>query len=380
MAVNVAVNAARGIRRAPDGKLAEEAARAFALLRPMVTRWFRKQARDLPWRRAAGGAGPVYLRRDPYATWISEIMLQQTQVAAAVPFYERWMRRFPDVAALSRASEADVLRAWAGLGYYARARNLRRAAQRVASSGFPRDWQGWRGLPGIGDYTAGAVASLALDQPHPILDGNVARVFSRWLGLGFRPDGGAARRAYWDLAERWVRGRQPGEANEALMEFGALVCTPAAPACAICPVAAHCRAQQRGWQLRLPPPKPRPAAEAVQGTALVASRAGRIGMELRPRGGFLADHFAFPLFWSTDGDWAVQCAARYPGLKSKTDAKPLGVVRHTIMHRHYALTVLRCEYAVSRGKPPPWRWFSAAGLEARLTNALTRKIWRAAAR
>ena len=231
--------------------------------------WFTAQARTLPWRAPyalpAGQAARRDLRlpsppqRPPYAVWVAEIMLQQTVVAAVIPHFQRWMHTFPDVRALADAAPDDVLRAWAGLGYYARARNLHKGAQRVVEGGvWPVEASAWREIPGVGEYTAGAVASLAFGRRAAILDGNIVRVFSRLQGLDFLPGSGAReKRLYWDLARLWVgldadadvgapapaRGAggpaavretdedgvfaDPGALNESLMELGALVCVPA---------------------------------------------------------------------------------------------------------------------------------------------------------
>lgn len=359
----------------PNASLLQKATVAFPRARTSVTRWFRKHARFLPWRRPSG------TRRDPYATWISEIMLQQTQVAAVIPYFEKWMKRFPRVLALARAPEDEVLRHWAGLGYYARARNLHRAARSLASQGsYPPTAEAWRALPGVGEYTSGAVASLALNLPEPILDGNVARVLSRFAGLGFLPgDGRAQRQAYWDLARLWARGTNPGDANEGLMELGALLCVPGNPHCARCPLAAGCRAHAQGWEASLPPAKKRPPVETVSGMAWVLRKRGRVLLELRPPGAFLAGHYAFPLFL---GEHAGRESARWakrlswPGLDASGTVT--GTVRHSIMHRRYTLQARLSE--LGSGRLPTGnekiRWIPEAELAGFLTNALARKIWR----
>jgi A/G-specific adenine glycosylase len=307
-------------------------------------------------------------------------MLQQTQVAAVIPYFERWMRRFPDVAALAAATEAEVLRHWAGLGYYARARNLHRAAAAVAKQGrFPEDAAGWLALPGVGAYTAGAVASLACGNAEPILDGNVTRVFSRLFGLAFLPgDGSAQRQAYWELAGKWARGKSPGDANEALMELGALICTPASPDCGHCPAASFCQAQARGWQNRLPPAKPRPRTEFIRGFALVATHRGRVLLEKRPAD-FLAGHFLFPLLLAGAKTPRTQWKRRFPGLQSLVEIK--ATVRHSIMHRRYALEVWKGELSGSSARTnasnPERKWVPYSEVSDFLTNSLARKIWRA---
>lgn len=210
-----------------------------------VVAHFRSVRRDLPWRRS----------RDPYAIWISEIMLQQTRVAAVVPYFERWMARFPTITSLAEAPLDDVLAAWSGLGYYSRARNLHRCAREVVAShdgALPASATALRGLPGIGPYTAGAIASIAFDQPEPLVDGNVARVLARVYAIDDDIKSPAAVRVLWRLAGQMVPERAPGDFNQGLMELGATVCTPLSPACLLCPLATLCRARAQGREHELP--------------------------------------------------------------------------------------------------------------------------------
>ncbi len=203
--------------------------------------WYDAHKRDLPWRRRAA---------DPYAVWVSEIMLQQTTVAAVVPFYERWMARFPDLQTLAAAPLDDALKLWAGLGYYARARNLHKGAQTVMQmhgGRVPSDPKELRALPGIGRYTAGAILSIAFGQDAPILDANVVRVLSRIHAVPGDPKTNKATQdQLWTLAERDIPSGNAGDFNQALMELGALVCVPAAPRCHVCPVQSHCLATKNG--------------------------------------------------------------------------------------------------------------------------------------
>jgi A/G-specific adenine glycosylase len=204
-----------------------------AQFRRALLSWYRKNRRDLPWRRTT----------DPYAILVSEFMLQQTQVASVIPFYEAWMRRFPGFAALAAASEADVLHAWQGLGYYARARNLRAAAIVVSekhAGTFPRDLEAIRALPGIGRYTGNAIATFAFDRSLPIVEANIARVLSRVFDVQTPVDTSAGREQLWSAASQLLPRRSPGEYNSALMELGALVCG-VRPKCTSCPVRAFCR-------------------------------------------------------------------------------------------------------------------------------------------
>ena len=213
--------------------------------------WYRRARRDLPWRRT----------RDPYAIWLSEVMAQQTTVGVVAPRWERFRARFPTVDALARATEREVLAEWSGLGYYARARNLHRAAKAVAAAGaFPRTIEGWRALPGVGAYTAAAVASIAFGVPEPVVDGNVVRVLCRLRGLALDARAPATVARVRALARPLVPARNPGDHNQALMELGALVCTPRAPRCGACPLRALCRAARSGTPEAFPraPRRPRP--------------------------------------------------------------------------------------------------------------------------
>jgi A/G-specific adenine glycosylase len=219
-----------------------------ASFRRSLLSWYRKHGRDLPWRRT----------RDPYAILVSEFMLQQTQVATVIPYYEEWMRRFPDFAALATASEQDVLHAWQGLGYYARARNLRATAIAVMEKHdgrFPRRLEAIRNLPGIGRYTANAVATFAFNQAAPIVEANITRLLARLTNLQIPIDTSAGREMLWSLAEALLPNRDSAPYNSALMELGALVCG-ARPKCEACPVKSFCRAIDPSV---LPRKKARPA-------------------------------------------------------------------------------------------------------------------------
>ena len=206
------------------------------VLRASLVRWFRRHGRDLPWRHTT----------DAYAIMVSEFMLQQTQVVTVIPYYERWLARFPSFTALAAAEESAVLHAWQGLGYYARARNLQRAARHVAAGHggeLPRDLAAIRALPGVGRYTAGAIASFAFDLPAAIVDANVARVLARLLDLQEPIDTTRGQAILWAAAETLVPSRGARAFNSALMELGALLCTPRQPQCRLCPVRPHCRAE-----------------------------------------------------------------------------------------------------------------------------------------
>ncbi len=313
-------------------------------LRGALLRWYRGNRRDLPWRRT----------RDPYAIWISEAMLQQTRVETVIPYYRRFLERFPDPASLASADEEEVLGQWAGLGYYRRARNLHRAAKVVVErfgGALPDDAEALRGLPGVGRYTAGAVASIAFDRPEPILDGNVTRVLTRLLGIREDPRRPAVAKRLWAEAARLARGPSPGDLNQALMELGATVCTPRAPRCLACPVSRRCAARAAGDAESLPVKGARTAPRRVEATAAYLLRRGRVLTVKRPAGGLLG------------GLWELPGGALSPGEKPRVGAvrslreglglepaglRRVGSVEHVFTHR-------RMQLHVFRGEAPPGR-------------------------
>ena len=233
--------------------------------RRALSRWYRTNGRDLPWRRT----------RDPYAVLVSEFMLQQTQVATVIPYYNKWLRRFPDLAALARASESEVLHAWQGLGYYARARNLHSAAKTIASENngkFPQLANELKSLPGVGRYTANAIATFAFDRSVPIVEANIARLLARIINYQQPIDSGRGREAIWQVASMLVPARGARAFNSALMDLGALVCRPR-PKCQVCPVRRFCRASKPET---LPRKKPRPRLKKLTESHLWIRNRGRI--------------------------------------------------------------------------------------------------------
>jgi len=242
--------------------------------------WYADNARELPWRGA----------RDPYATWVSEIMLQQTRVETVISFYERWMQKFPDIETLAEANQQDVLSTWEGLGYYRRARNLHKAAQIVVGEmggHLPQDAVALRKLPGIGRYTAGAIASIAFGQDEPALDGNIRRVLSRLFNLTDPVGSVQGQRRLWELAAKYLPSGKAGDFNQALMDLGAMICTPHAPECRSCPLEVHCKAYSLGVQEQLPVKKPRSQTPHFMVTAAVICQGHRVLIAQRPSGGLL---------------------------------------------------------------------------------------------
>lgn len=260
------------------------------LIAKRLLAWWDAGHRDLPWRGT----------QDPYAIWVSEIMLQQTQVTAVIPYYTRWMARFPTVQALAAASLAEVLKLWEGLGYYSRARNLHTAAQTVVDEmdgRLPTTAADWMKLKGVGRYTAGAVASIAFDEPVPVLDGNVIRILSRLTDLPDDVSKTATRNHLWQLAAELVPTQRAGDYNQALMELGQQICLPARPLCLLCPLTALCRARQRGTQWERPVRPPRkhtPHYDVVAGVIWHREEAGRFLIAQRPLDGLLGGLWEFP--------------------------------------------------------------------------------------
>jgi A/G-specific adenine glycosylase len=251
--------------------------------------WFDRHARDLPWRQTS----------DLYAIWISEIMLQQTQVATVIPYWKRFLARFPDAATLAAADEQEVLRLWEGLGYYRRARQLHAAARQIAAAHggqFPATLTEVRALPGIGRYTAGAILSIGLDQRLPILEANTIRVLSRLSGFEGDPAASAGQKHLWSVAEAILPSARVGAFNQALMELGSELCTPRAPACDRCPVATLCAARQRGITLRIPRPPAKTRFEEVTEAAVVIRHRGRVLVRHCQRGERWAGLWDFPRF------------------------------------------------------------------------------------
>lgn len=259
-----------------------------------VSGWFQSHARDLPWRRRV---------RDPYHALVSEFMLQQTQVARVVERFEAFVARFPDVGSLARAQERSVLAMWSGLGYYRRARHLHQAAKQIArdhAGEVPSDLRTLRSLPGIGAYTAGAIASIAFGARHAAIDGNVVRVLLRIRGEEVSAEAG--REPVTRLAEALVReADSPGMLNEGLMELGAVVCTPRSPACGSCPVSAWCRARERGSQERIPARSARATRSRLWcASVVVRDGTGRLMVEQRPREGLWAGLWQAPTIERAD--------------------------------------------------------------------------------
>jgi A/G-specific adenine glycosylase len=361
--------------------------------------WYDRHRRDLPWRRD----------RDPYRVWLSEVMLQQTRVEVAAPYFERFTARFPDAAALAAAELDEVLALWSGLGYYRRARQLHAAARRVAArqaageEGFPRTVEGLRALPGIGDYTAAAVASIAFGVPVPVVDGNVERVAARLLALDADPKAAPNRARVREVAARLVDPGRPGDSNQALMELGATVCTPRRPRCLLCPLREPaaacvgdgseggsddgaawpgCRAAAEGDPERYPPPRRRRAVERQRRlVALVEDEAGRLLLFRRPDGAeLLAGTWELPwVEWPADAGAGEPGAAlggelalRYGG--SWRLEERLASARHGITFRDIELVACRARADLPPDASPIATWQTRGALPGLPLSSMVAKV------
>jgi A/G-specific adenine glycosylase len=338
-------------------------------IRRALLAWFHRNARSLPWRKS----------RDPYAIWVSEVMLQQTQVATVIPYYQRFLEAFPTVADLARAPVERVLKLWSGLGYYRRARHLHQAAQELVRSfagTFPRDYQQIRSLPGIGDYTARAILSIAFDLPCTLLDGNVARVLARLAALEGNLHQLGFRRAVEAQLERLLPRRRPGDFNQSLMELGQTLCLPRAPRCAPCPVQSCCRGYKSGQPQLYPQPRPRRAAESHYLAAAILRRGARVAMVRGLGDGLLDDLWNFP---SALGRSRAEALARLHhklasfGIASLTLRDSIAELHHGITYRSIRVHA----YPTEISNPPRnngLRWFPISSLRQAAISQLARKI------
>ena len=314
-----------------------------------LLRWYARAGRDLPWRRSP----------EPYRVWVSEVMLQQTQVERVREFFVRFVTAFPDVRALAAADEDEVLRLWEGLGYYRRARQLHAAARRVVADHggrLPRTAESLRTLPGIGRYTAGAIASIAFDVPEPIVEANSRRVIARLAGFERPLDTPDAEAAVWRMAAALVPQRNPGRFNQALMDLGALVCTPARPRCTDCPLAKACVAHGTNRVDSIPATSVRRRVERIRETALVVQHGGRVLVERRGPGEW----------W--EGLWD------FPRSGSAAKGRLLGRVAYSVTHHRVECVVRGCRSTPRFRTGKNRRWVTPAGLAKLAMTAPGRRI------
>ncbi len=332
-----------------------------------VTAWQKRHGRhDLPWQAT----------RDPYAIWVSEIMLQQTQVATVIPYYQRFMGHFPDVAALARAALDEVLMHWSGLGYYSRARNLHRAAQivqREHRGRFPADYEAVFELPGIGRSTAAAICVFAFGARHAILDGNVKRVLARYFGVRGYPGDKRVEQALWRKAELLLPKKRIAAYTQGLMDLGAGVCTRRQPRCSACPLATSCVAYAKGLTARLPASKPRRTLPHKQTTMLVLQHAGEVLLEKRPSSGIWGGLWCFPE--AAPGDDIKKICARRFGA-SVNAAEPLPLLEHGFTH--FRLTIrpqrLRVARLAAHVAEPSHVWVTIAEAKAAAVPTPVKRI------
>jgi A/G-specific adenine glycosylase len=341
------------------------------MIADLLLAWYERNKRSLPWRD----------HPDPYAIWISEIMLQQTRVEAVIPFFERWMARFPSISSLAAASEQDVLSAWEGLGYYSRARNLHKAARLVVEEHdgkLPRSIKELRRLPGIGPYTAGALASIAFGLNEPALDGNIRRIYSRLFDLSEPADAPSGKRLLWNLAQQLLPPGKAGDFNQALMDLGSAICLPSHPRCLLCPLMNICRARAAGTQEVRPVLKPKKEVPHVVSAAAIILKGGRVLLVRRPSSGLLGGMWEFPnARVSGEPDMEIAAAIHSAcGLTVRLGSL-LTMINHAYTHFSVTCHAYRCDL-LSGGIPKEMKWVPVRRLDdypmGRIDRQIARKL------
>lgn len=317
------------------------------LLTQLLLSWYRVHKRQLPWRD----------HPDPYAIWVSEIMLQQTRVETVIPYFERWMAAFPTLRDLAEASQEQVLSAWEGLGYYSRARNLHRAAQIMVTEFegiIPQEAEILHKLPGIGRYTAGAIASIAFGKDEPTLDGNIRRVLARIFNLDIPARSTEGERQLWKLAEEHLPAGQAGDYNQAWMDLGSAICTPRQPDCGRCPLEALCQARQLNLQEQRPVMGSRQATPHYTVTAAVLQQEGKVLISRRPENGLLGGMWEFPGGKLEDGEQLQDGLSREIceelGVEISVGEK-MGIYRHAFTHFKITLHAFYCSLVAGEPRP-----------------------------
>ncbi len=343
--------------------------------RRRLLRWYEMNGRDLPWRRT----------QDPYRIWVSEIMLQQTQVSRVEEYYGRFITAFPTLETLAHSSLSQVLKMWEGLGYYSRARNLHRAASIIIESDhsrFPRTIDAFSALPGVGPYTAGAVMSIAFNQPYPALDGNVRRVLCRVFGIQGKPSERKTKQILLALAGRLLPVRQPASFNQALMELGALVCRPTTPHCSDCCLQPLCAAQKLPDPSSLPVREKKPRRVHYDVTAGVIRRGSRILLAQRYPEGLLGGMWEFPGGKKEPRESLEECLRREIreelGIDIAVD-EPIGSVNHAYTHFQFTLHGFHCRYIGGKVRNlgcADWKWIRPAEISSYALPGADRKLLR----
>ena len=330
-----------------------------------LLRWFEKNGRDLPWRKT----------RDPYAIWISEIMLQQTQVATVIPYYQRFLKSFPTVHHLAKSDLSKVLKIWEGLVYYSRARNLHRASKIILNhfkGKIPDHLTDLLNLPGIGKYTAGAILSIAYNKEAPMLDGNVKRVLSRLFAISSNLVGGKTEGLLWKISESLIPKGRSNSFNQAIMDLGAMICTPKDPLCHRCPLHRHCKAKASGNPERYPSrvvKKRIPHIEAISGVIL---RNGKVLLKQRPPKGLLGGLWEFPN-WRSEESGRLRLRNHIKkeiGMNVEV-TEPIGTFKQTFTHFKLTLDVFICEAIDGRGKG---KWVAVRNLHLLPMSRVHRRI------
>lgn len=324
-------------------------------IRRSLLGWYQKEKRDLPWRKT----------RNPYFIWVSEIMLQQTQVKTVIPYYKKWIAAFPTVKKLAESPENRVLKIWEGLGYYSRARNIHKAAKVVTreyGGKIPDNPEDILKLPGIGRYTSGAILSIAFEKTIPVVDGNVIRVLSRLFTL---PENGAARESenkLYKIAENLLPRKDPGDFNQAMMELGATVCLPKKPSCPLCPVKSICQSRQLGLQESYPPPKLRAGTKKIEVSAAVILRNGKTYIQQRPLNGLMGGLWEFPGGKREKNESMENCLLREIREELGVDVvirEKLMTIKHSYTQFRVTLHVYFCKLPKGRIKASScedWKW------------------------
>ena len=331
--------------------------------------WYRQHGRTMPWRG----------HPDPYAVWVSEIMLQQTRVETVIPYFEKWMRLFPNVPALASAPEQEVLNAWEGLGYYSRARNLHEAAKIVSerfNGQLPRDLKELRKLPGIGRYTVGAIASIAFGMDEPTLDGNLRRVFSRLFDVSEPADAPAGEKILWDLARENLPPGQASDYNQALMDLGATICLPKNPRCLLCPLMEDCRSRANGTQQHRPVLKPKKEIPHHVDTAGAIIKDGKVLLAQRPPKGLLGGMWEFPngrVSREPGNELESVLEGEYRLKVQKVEA--LGTIQHTYTHFKVTVHAFRCDF-ISMPVETNLKWVGLGELDDYPMGKVDRQIAR----
>jgi A/G-specific adenine glycosylase len=339
----------------------------LVLIRRRLLGWYEKNRRDLPWRRIS----------DPYAIWISETMLQQTQVKTVLPYYETFLKAFPTITALDRAPLRQVLRVWSGLGYYRRAENLKKSASELMrrhGGTMPRDYESLRALPGIGDYTAGAILSIAFQKAYPAVDSNARRVLARLFNMA----GAKQLRA---AAEELISKSNPGDLNQAIMELGATVCLPAEPLCLLCPLAAHCRVHSGSEASKKPASRKKLKFTNITWPLAIIRRGEKILLRRRANRGLLAGMWELPGGETPGNDGILRTLRRHLQEIGPLSVVPLGIgeIRHSITYRRIRAPIFLFDLTVNDTIDLPaynWRWVAPAALNRYPASSMTLKAAR----